>query len=301
MLVAWDPGWGLRESCGPDGGGGGVPARRGAGAVSPPPRAHGRLELVRRFLFSPRWLLAHVTVLAIAVLFVNLGMWQLRRLEERRDTNALFEARGAAPVEPLETLLAEAGDDSQALVYRRVRVTGSYLPDDEVLLTPRAHSERPGHHLVTPLRTPAGATLLVDRGWVPFEMDRPPVAAAAPPAGQVTVTGVLQPSAPAARSGSRGSAGLGFVSAVDTELLAPHVGEPVQPVWLLLTEQRPPAQALPLVPEAPDLTEGSHLSYALQWFAFAAIGMIGYPLLVRRSMHSSAQPTEGTTWQPTTT
>lgn len=244
-----------------------------------------------RFLLSPRWVVMHVVVLAIAVLFVNLGFWQLRRLDERRSGNALIEARLAAPPAPLHVVLASSGDDVDALAYRRVWTTGRYLPREEVLLTPRSDNDQPGHHVVTPLLTRDGAALLVDRGWVPFTLDQPPVQQARPPSGQVRVEGMLVPTQDAARYGARGdpdSDRLTFLSAVDVDRLQPQVSHRLQPFSLLLQDQRPAtARALPRPPEPPDLSEGSHLSYAIQWFLFAAIGLVGYPLLIRNSARGS--------------
>lgn len=240
-----------------------------------------------RFLLSPRWVVTHVVVLAIAVLFVNLGFWQLRRLDERRSSNALIETRLATPPAPLHVVLASIGEDAGALAYRRVWTMGRYLRAEEVLLTPRSDNNQPGHHVVTPLLTRDGVAVLVDRGWVPFTMDRPPVQQARPPSGQVRVEGMLVPTQDAARYGSRDpdSDRLTFLSTVDVDRLQPQVSHRLQPFSLLLQDQRPAtAGALPRPPEPPDLSEGSHLSYAIQWFLFAAIGLIGYPLLIRRNM-----------------
>ncbi len=242
-----------------------------------------------RFLLRPRWLVAHTAVLAIAVLFVSLGLWQLRRLDERRADNALISQRLSQPPQALATAVAGAGGDAKALAYRRVWVTGRYDVGDEVLLTPRADRDAPGHHVVTPLRTAAGRAVLVDRGWVPFALDEPPVAQAAPPDGEVRVEGIVLPPATAARAGSsRGDPQrLTFVSAVDAERLQPQVAAPLYPFSLLLESQQPVAPGeLPRPPALPQPSEGSHLSYAIQWFSFAAIGVLGYPLLIRKSLRA---------------
>ena len=49
------------------------------------------------FLWKPRWILSHLFILALVVTFVNLGFWQLRRLDERRTYNALVESRQDLP------------------------------------------------------------------------------------------------------------------------------------------------------------------------------------------------------------
>ena len=53
--------------------------------------------------------------------------------------------------------------------------------------------------------------------------------------------------------------------------------------------QRPaPAADAPALPEAKKVTEVNHLSYAIQWFSFAAIGLIGWPIVLRRALRRSA-------------
>jgi cytochrome oxidase assembly protein ShyY1 len=57
--------------------------------------------------------------------------------------------------------------------------------------------------------------------------------------------------------------------------LAPH---PLQ-----LVEQTPSQTGdLPVPVPLPELSEGPHLSYAIQWFSFAAIALAGAAILVRR-------------------
>ena len=237
-----------------------------------------------RFFLRPRWLLTHALVVALAVTFVNLGFWQLRRLEERRADNAVIAENLSAPTVLLDDLLAQHGNDPDALVYRRVGVTGRYLQADEFLLTPRSHNREAGHHVVTPLLLEDGGAVLVDRGWVPFAMDTPPVPAAAPPDGEVTVAGILFPTQEAARYGSaRGGERLTYLSTVDVDRIQPQIGTPLLPVSILLQEQDPPPGQLPVPGPPPEQSEGSHQSYAWQWFSFTAILLLGYPLLLRRS------------------
>ena len=62
------------------------------------------------------------------------------------------------------------------------------------------------------------------------------------------------------------------------------------PFWVHATT----AQGSPL--EAvldPTLNNGPHLSYAFQWFIFAAIGVIGYPLILRRNARARSEAGDG--------
>jgi surfeit locus 1 family protein len=233
-----------------------------------------------RFLRSPRWLAGHALVLVAVITFANLGFWQLGRLAERRDHNELVTSqldRGEVDIASLRDV------EPQQLVYLPVSVTGVYDVEAEVLLSTRSHDGRPGHHVLTPLRTDAGPTVLVDRGWVPLDWNLPPVAQAAPPDGQVRVRGLLHPSSTARRSGAfDGSSGpFQFVSDVDIPVLSEATGTPLFPLYLVAQDQQPAQpDGMPVVAEPPVLTEGSHLTYAVQWFLFAAVVAIGYPILL---------------------
>ncbi|HVL98606.1 MAG TPA: SURF1 family protein [Egibacteraceae bacterium] len=236
-----------------------------------------------RFLLSPKWLFGHGLV-AVAVLgFVSLGFWQLDRHEQRSARNALVAERMQAPPADLAAVADKAGED---LAYRRVRLSGRYLPAGEVLLTPRSWNGQPGHHVLTPLATDDGWAVLVARGWVPFALDSPPVAEAAPPRGQVRVSGLVFPDEPATRFApaipSEGE--LIRVSRVDVERLQRQIDVPLRPYYVQLAEQTPATVGeLPRSADPPELTAGNHLSYAVQWFLFAAVVALGYPALIRRT------------------
>lgn len=250
-----------------------------------------RPDLAR--LTSPRWLLSHVLVVALAATMVALGLWQLRRLDERQAQNALVAARlEQAPV-PVTDL--DAATPAEA-TYRRVTATGTYRPDEEVLQRSRAHAGQNGYHVLTPLDLGDGTGILVRRGWVPFELDTPPVAEAAPPDAGVTVTGFLQPSEPQPGFGARDPAEgtLERVFRADVERIQPQVSVELLP-WILQLEAQDPGQPgrLPIPAEPPEFDEGNHLSYAIQWFSFAAIAVVGYGAFLRsrqrsRSMDASA-------------
>src|SRR5687768_2570907 len=141
-----------------------------------------------RMLLSPRWVLGHALVVAICVLFVNLGLWQVKRLEERRLENTVVSSRLAAAPVPIEQLIAGAGTDLESLEFRRAVATGAFDTSEEVLVRSQVHAGTAGWHVITPLVLSDGRAVLVNRGWVPLEMDAVPVPVA-PPSGQVTITG----------------------------------------------------------------------------------------------------------------
>jgi len=248
-------------------------------------------------LRSPWWLVGHVIAVSAVVGFVALGSWQLSRLEERRAANALVTARLDQQAVPLADVLAEAGGDPGLLAYRPVTVTGTYRPAEELRLSTRAHQGRPGHHLLTPLAYDGERAVVVNRGWVPLELDDPPVALAAPgPEGaEVTVRGFLVPGQEAGGFGVRVPDGeTDYLGVVDLDRIQQQVDADLAPVWLQLSAQDPPApRGLPIPAAPPELTEGNHLSYAGQWFLFAAVVAVGYPLLLRRTVRDRTPMRDG--------
>jgi surfeit locus 1 family protein len=231
---------------------------------------------------------AHVVVVTLAILFINLGFWQLSRMEERRLENAVGESRFAEEPQDLTALLEGAGGDTGSLEFRRATVTGEYQPADEVLIRSQVYQAVSGFHVITPLVGEDGTAVLVNRGWVPLDADEVPVTAAAPPEGEVTVTGWIRPAQ------TRGALGptdpeegrLVTMNRVDIERIQQQVPYPLEPVYLSALEGT--EGELPVPASGPTFEdEGPHLGYAIQWFSFALIGVVGYFFLLRRAVRRS--------------
>jgi cytochrome oxidase assembly protein ShyY1 len=241
-----------------------------------------------KFALRPRWILSHVLIALLVVVMINLGFWQLRRLDERKAYNASVRANESFPVASIDALLqptdsTDVGDD---LAFRRVSLRGRYQTDDEVIIRSRSLNERPGVWAATPLRLANGDGVLVVRGFLPSQgtLDRVPPDAE-PPSGDVTVDGLIQATQTKGTFGATDpkDGRLANLARVDVERVAQQVGYPLYPVYVQLTSSQP-AQAGPepeVLPE-PELDEGPHLSYAVQWFLFSTIAVIGYPLILRR-------------------
>lgn len=245
-------------------------------------------------LLTPKWLAGHVLALSLIVLFTTFGFWQLGRLGERQQANAVVAERMAGEAQPLGELRERYGEEPDEWAYRRVTVRGRYDHGSEMLLRSRSRDGQPGWHVLTPLVQQSGMALLVDRGWVPYRMDDPPVEAASPPGGSVFLEGLVRAeqdppegwlSQFAPRDPEEGPLRTAYY--VDVERLAAQLPYPLEPVYLELSAQTPANEGtLPLPSQTPELERGSHLSYALQWFTFALIGVVGYGLLLRSTVQS---------------
>lgn len=251
-------------------------------ATATPPRTSPPRGSSPDFSFarSPRWILGHVLVLAAVVVMVNLGFWQLRRLEERRDANARVVERSLSPPVDVAELAGSLVDDVE---FRRVSATGTFDASHEVLVGYRTSRGLPGYHVVTPLLLEGGDAVLVNRGFVPLSLaEEWPVDDAAPPAGEIEVTGLLRRSfdARSDRVEADPAASTPVLNNVDVHAIDAFVPQSLLPVHIELQRPRPAGFPEPLPPL--DLGEGSHLSYAVQWFLFSTVAAGGWVVLLRR-------------------
>lgn len=242
-----------------------------------------------RFLLRPKWLGFHLLVVAAIVAMVNLGLWQLRRLDERQAFNATVAARYDAEPVALDVLLgpdlADPGDERLAdIAWRPVVATGTYATDRSIQIVNRSQGGRAGENVVTPLHLDDGRILLVNRGFVPLDADVPSA-----PSGTVTVTGRLRPSEQR-RTGQLSDPAEGALTVaqrVDIVRLDAQFDDPLVPMYLDLMGSEPAdGSPFPEPVARPDLTEGNHLSYAVQWFIFSAAVAVGWVLAVRRSVRT---------------
>lgn len=241
-----------------------------------------------RALLTPRWIIAHVVVLAVSVGFVSLGLWQLSRLEERRLANTVGESRFEAEPVDVALLVSSAGSDLDSLSPHRALATGTFAPESEVLIRSQVYLGVAGFHVITPLVTEDGSAVLVNRGWVPLDLDQIPVAAAPPPSGVVMVEGWL------ATTQTRRALGpadpedgqLVAMNRVDVARIQEQVPFPLLPVYLVAIGEQGSELPIPVDPPVFD-DEGPHLAYAIQWFSFLIIGLVGYGFLMRKSLRGS--------------
>jgi surfeit locus 1 family protein len=247
-----------------------------------------------------KWLWATLAVILCTALLVRLGFWQLQRLQERRANNAFLLARVEQP--PVQ-LAGQVVDPSQ-LDLRRATALGTYDFSQEVVLRNQALNGAPGVHLITPLRiSGSNEAVLIDRGWIPFERSDPAQRAAFDqPTGVVEVAGLIHRSqtrlnflSPADPSLGPDRARLDEWFRVDIPRIQQQVPYALTPVFVEEGEvSLNAASVLASVDRLPqsdvtlDLSEGPHLGYAIQWFSFAAILLVGYVFLYRRQAAGQA-------------
>lgn len=248
----------------------------------------------RAFLLSPKWIAFHVLVFCSIALMIWLGVWQLRRLDERQAFNATVTERIDQPPVPLDELLGAARTDPGSAEWRQVTVTGEYLPD-QIIWFNRSQDGLAGDNVLTALVDDT-TTVVVNRGFVLLDDDVTP-----PPTGEIEVLGRIRVP-PGRQLGELTDASEGpltEVRRIDLQRLDDQLPGELAPVYLDLIGSIPNISATDPVPvPPPTLSEGPHLSYAVQWFIFATAVFVGWVLAVRRSVaarrRASGDVTHGT-------
>ena len=223
---------------------------------------------------------------------MNLGFWQLRRLDTRQAHNATVVARNNEPAAPLTEALSALADGSSTedLRYVQVWVEGAWDLDREVLLVNRSQDGVPGVHVLSLLLVddiaPASG-LVVDRGFVPRPLQLAGDRSAWAPASR---TALLRGSLDVFQSGERSYGS--EVDRIDRGALEVRWGAELAPMWLRVAEPTG-GDVWPTPTPVVSLGDGRHLSYAVQWFIFTLIGVVGYPLVLIRVHRSSDSRSEG--------
>lgn len=245
-----------------------------------------------KLIFSRKWLIATILVIIAMAVMARLGKWQLDRLAQRRAFNARVQEQIDAPRLTLHGDAINA--DLTNMEYRKVLVTGEYDNSQEIAIRNQTLNGQWGVNLVTPLRIDGSDQyILVNRGWIPGDDYQNGDWSKYDETGQVTVQGVIRYSQDKADFGFRRDP-------------VPKPGEPPLKTWNFVNipglSQQIPYHLLPVyIQQAPDpawtglpfrtqptldLSEGPHMSYALQWFSFAIILGIGYPIFIRKREES---------------
>jgi cytochrome oxidase assembly protein ShyY1 len=236
-----------------------------------------------RFLLRPKWLLFHLGVLLLVVAMVNLGLWQLRRLDQKRTFNAEVRSHQEVAPRPVGDVLPSSFDgDPKDLQWYRVTATGSYLTDEQVLVVNVSQDGTPGVDPVVPLQLDDGRLLLVNRGFVPAGSTVPDA-----PSGQVEILGRLRPSQQRGTGELSDPADgqLAEIHRVDVDRLQMQLDGQTLPMYVDLLASSPAEPSAQIVPvAAPELDEGPHLGYAIQWAIFSVAVIVGWVLALRRSI-----------------
>ncbi len=235
-----------------------------------------------------RWALLIVFVAVLGVVFVSLGNWQLDRLAQRKERNATTIANEQQPVQPYEQVFTHPITDADQ--WQRVEARGSFDADHQFVVRYRSNGGADGYEVVTPLRTASGA-VLVDRGFIPLERGtRIPSVAPAPPTGEVTVVGHVRRNERGRRAATTPAGNQ--VRLINSAAIAATLPYEIESGYIGLLVVQPEQQGGFRPIQLPDLSEGPHFWYAVQWFMFTAIGVAGIVVFIRGDLRARREERE---------
>ncbi|MDQ1382815.1 MAG: surfeit locus 1 family protein [Actinomycetota bacterium] len=222
-------------------------------------------------LLRPRWVAGHLLVLVLSVTFIALGFWQVARNDHKQSLVRKAREAYAAPAASIRSAPAAGG---------RAEASGHYDAGHEVLLRNQVHGGKDGDDVLTPLVQSDGTAVLVDRGWVPAAGSRTRPITSSAASGPVVVRGIVHTSSALRAQDAVTDAGRQLsLPRVDLDRIAKALPYRLLPSWIEMQAQSPePASGAPALPQPPAPDQVNHTQYAIEWFSFAAIGIIGWPI-----------------------
>ena len=235
-----------------------------------------------------------IVVILLSIVLIRLGMWQLDRHHQRMEQNTkIMDRMTIAPVElpDIESLSVPQRD------YRNVIVHGTYDTTQQILWRNREYNGRTGYHVLTPLVLADGRAVLVNRGWTYYQEGLGDWQSAySAPAGTQEIIGVWRVSQAEfdqidevpLQNGRRDKWFYVDVAAIAAQ--TPY--ELVDGFVEIQPDGSAPRAGLPIPTATEDMGMGSHLSYAVQWFGFAVILIVGYIVVqLRRPLEQTPSAT----------
>ncbi|MGW7685916.1 SURF1 family cytochrome oxidase biogenesis protein [Kribbella sp. NPDC054772] len=226
-------------------------------------------------LMNVRWVAAALGVLLLAAVCVQLGRWQFHRLDERKARNEVTRSNLAAAPAPIDQIVGPQGVVGDQHAWRTAVVKGRYDASKQVILKYRNVQDKPGFEIVTPLILADGKAVLVDRGFLARQSSElMPTHVPAVPTGEVTVTGRLQRSERGGHTNG-GTPDDGTARLINGPDFAKVLGLNLYDGYLTVDKQEPANDAAFSGFPGPEIDDGPHFFYALQWFFFALLAIGG--------------------------
>ena len=227
-----------------------------------------------RFLLNRRWLALLAFVIVFGAVCFRLGLWQIHQLERRLDRNdVITDHFSTAPVDLDSAAPAGTTIDGDT-EWTQVTIRGTYDESSAASVKFTTRDGAPGVDVVVPLRLDDGSAILVDRGWMETLNSNARPDLPAPPDGEVTVQGWLR------QDNSAGGDAVrifdGQIRAIDSDGFGESVPYDLRDGYVNAQSESPAATTLLEAEPEPELGQGPHFFYALQWWFFGLIGVTGY-------------------------
>lgn len=236
-----------------------------------------------RFLFSSKWLGYLLVAVLFAIACLGLGLWQMaRKAEVDAAAHKVANNYSATPLD-----YGQAKNQFQNLDLAKewspVTLTGVYDVAGQRIVRNRPLNGQPGYEVVIPLKLSNGDAVVIDRGWLPIGDKDPgrPDSIPAPPSGTVTVLARLRPGEIKLQRG----APEGQLASIELNDYAQQLNYPLMTgAYAAMYQETPAAPVNPAALSVPAFDNGTNFSYALQWFAFGVLFLVGYGYVVRQQV-----------------
>jgi len=246
------------------------------------------IALRRMYAFAkkPKWLAGHALFLVLLIIFIAAGFWQLSRHNDRSHRNHAIQDRSS---EPMIDLTLPVTDDPDAIEFRQARADGVF-DGSAIVVRSKSLDGQPGCHLLGTFELISGEfAVIVNQGWLNLlECESEDVVSRPVDSSANLIEGRIRISQPPGRFGAIDPPDgvLATMARVDLERIQKQTDRPLLPFYLEQTEPVSTSELAPRRLPEPPTDAGPHLGYTVQWFSFAAVALIGYPLVLRKQSRS---------------
>lgn len=215
-----------------------------------------------------------LTITGVCVL-CSLGTWQMARLQWKQSLIQVIEAEYA-----LDASEVSLSEDAlvKAVLFKRGHIAGVYQHDKEIKISSRVHKSVPGYHIVTPFILDNGASILVNRGWIPIEAERGDDYAVARAQGRVVLVGGMRAPHKPSSFVPQNKPERDVWYRLDIEQVADVKGMSTVSPNIFYVEQRAQksGEAYPIIQHARLKLNNNHAQYAIFWFTMAFMMCVVY-------------------------
>ena len=223
-------------------------------------------------LLRPRWIILTFLLAILIYLFIELSGWQFDRYHQRIDRNKDFVTAVAGVPIPIENV-SQLNNLKQ---WGKVSLSGQYLDAESKLVRKRYLKNSLGFWVLTPFQLANKEIILVNRGWIPSaNSSTSELAIPSSPTQQVLIEGYLRP--------------MEKFKANPTDLPSNQINDiniekfqgNIYPNYYIQVGKSNPVEKYIGIIYLPEVSNGPHLSYAIQWILFALLLPIGWYVLLK--------------------
>lgn len=225
---------------------------------------------------EPWAFLRSIIALAIIILCLWAAQWQYQRGVDRHARNNVIEERIAK--ESIDLSLAQNNLNQNE--WQTVKTTGVFDSNTQILLRNRYSEGKYGYEVLTLFTSLSGEQFWVDRGWVEAgETATTPPKISKIPNSQVEIIGRLRLDSSLPRGSFFALPGNG--QTLVSQLNAQSQLE-TEKFYIDLLSGSDPSLTPLVTAQLPELSDGPHTAYALQWVFFGGLVVYGR-ILIRRT------------------